>query len=80
MARGGASGAAGALISGGAADFFNEQGVDAAAGVEPRHAGQAAVDDDPDAVDGERRLRDVRRDNGSPLLVMGERGVLFGGR
>jgi hypothetical protein len=77
VARSSASGTAGALIGGGAADFLDEKGVNAAAGIESRDAGQAAVDDDPDAVDGERRFGDVRRNNGPSLLIMGERGVLL---
>ena len=77
MAGRGPAGAAGALVGGGAADFFDEQGVDAAARIEPRDARQAAVDDDPDAVDRERSFRHVRRDDGPAFLIMGERGVLL---
>ena len=40
-AGGGAAGAARALVGGGAADFFDEQGVDAAIGIEAGDAGQA---------------------------------------
>jgi hypothetical protein len=78
MTRGRPSGAAGALIRGSAADFFDEQSVDAAAGVEPRHARKAAVDHDLDSIDGERRFGDVRRYDGPALLIMGERGILLG--
>ncbi len=77
MARRGSSGAAGALIGGSAADFFDEQGVDAAARIEPRDARQAAVDHDLDSIDRERSFGHVRRDDGPAFLIMGERGVLL---
>ena len=51
MPRRGASGAAGALLGGGAADFFDEEGVDAAARIEARDPREAAVDHHPHAID-----------------------------
>ena len=77
MARRRPAGATGALLRGSAADFFDEQGVDAAAGVEPRDAREAAVDDDLDSVDRERSFRHVCRHDRPALLIMGERGVLL---
>src|SRR5437868_1226530 len=44
-----ASGPPGALVGGSAADLFDEEGVNAAAGIEPRDAGKPAVDHYPDA-------------------------------
>ena len=73
-------GAAGALIGGGAADFFHEQGVDAAVGIEARDAGQAAVDDDAHAIDGEGGFGDIRGDDDLALAIAGEGGILIGRR
>ena len=53
MAGGGASGTARALVGGGTADFFDEQGVDAPVRVEPRDPGETRVDDEAHAIDSE---------------------------
>src|SRR5215475_8661246 len=55
----GAASTAGALVGGGLADFFNQQGVDAAIGIVARNASQAAVDDAADTVNSERGFGDV---------------------
>src|SRR3954462_15882941 len=77
VARRGPTGPAGALIGGRAADFFDEQGVDAAPGIEARDARQAAVDHCLDAINSERGFRDIGGNDGAPLLVMGKGGILF---
>ena len=74
------AGAAGALLRGSAADFFDMEGIDPATRVEPRDARKAAVDDDLDSVDRERSFRHVCRHNRPALFVMGERRVLLGRR
>src|SRR5437588_6188072 len=78
-ARRGPPGAAGALICGSAADFFDEQSVDTAPRIESGDARQAGVDHDLDAINRKRRLRDIRGHDRAALLVMGQRRVLFGG-
>ena len=78
-ARGGAAGAAGALVGGGAADLLDEQGVDAAIRVVARDAGQAAVNDEADAVNGEGGFGDVGGDDDFALVVAGDGGVLVAG-
>ncbi len=81
MAGGGASGAARALVGGGAADLFDEQRVDAAIGIEPGDARLAGVDDEAHAVDGERGFGDVGADDDFPLArITRHGGVLVGGR
>ena len=80
IAGGGAAGATGPLFRGSAADFFHQQGVDAAPRVEPCDARKAAVDHDPDSVDGERSFRHVGRHDRPAFFVMGEGRVLLGGR
>src|ERR1700676_2719394 len=80
MARRRSAGATGPLLRGSAADSFDEQCVDAPAGVEPGNASKAAIDHDPDSVDRERSFRDVCRHNRPALFIMGERGILLGPR
>src|SRR5205085_4823135 len=77
MAGRGSSGPAGALVRGGAANFLDEQSVNAAASVEPSDSGEAAVDDDLDSVDRKRRLRHVGRDDCPAFMIRSERGVLL---
>ena len=77
MARRGAAGATGALVGRGAADFFDEQCVDAAVGIVARNTRQAAVDHQAHAVDGERGLRDVGGDDDLAPVVLRHRGVLI---
>ena len=48
-----APGAPGPLIGGGPTDFLDQEGVDPAAGIETRDAGQTAVDDAGYAIDRE---------------------------
>ena len=81
MSRRGASGAARALVGGGAADLFDEQRVDAPVRVETGDARDAGVDDQAHAVDGQRGLGDVGADDDLPLAgITRDGGVLFGGR
>ncbi len=77
---GGASGASGALIGGGLADFFDEEGVDAAVGIEAGDAGEAGIDDEADAVDGEGGFGDVGGDDDFAAVGAVDGGVLGGGR
>ncbi len=74
-----AAGAAGALVGGGAADLFDEQGVESAPRIETRDAGEAAVDHRADAVDGERGFGDVGGDDDFRAVVAGDGGVLVAG-
>jgi hypothetical protein len=77
----GAARAAEPLLRRGAADLFDEQRVDAAMRIEPRHAREAAVDHHAHAVDGQRRLGHVGRDDDLALLRPARHGgVLLGGR
>ena len=80
----GAPGPAGALIGRVAADRHGRQPGHPGPGIEAGRAGQPAVDDDPHAVDGQRRLGDVGRQHDAPptrrrrrqrlvLLLQGER-------
>ena len=80
VARRGAARATEPLLGRGAADLFDEERVDPAMGIEPRHARQAAVDDDAHAVDGQRGFGDVGRDDDFSLLARRDGGVLLGGR
>ena len=75
--RSGASGAAFALVGGGAADFLDEQGADAALGIVPRDARLAAIHDVPDAVDGHGRFGDVGRNDDLAERVRRECEVLL---
>ena len=72
-----APGPAGTLVRRGAADFLDEKCVDAAARIEPRDPGEAAVEDEPHAVDRERGFGHVRGDDRLALLVRREGGVLL---
>ena len=77
MAWRGAAGATGALIGGGAADFFDQQRVDASVGIVARNARQAAVDHQAHAVDGERGFRNVGRDDDLAPVVLRHCRVLI---
>ncbi len=68
------------LLRGGPADLFDQQRVDPAMRIEPRHAGESAVDHHAHAVDGQRGLRHVGRDDDLPFLARRNRGVLLRGR
>ncbi len=59
----GAAGPAGALLGGGAADRFDQQGADAALGVVAGDARQAAVNHMDNAVDGDGGFGDVGGDD-----------------
>jgi hypothetical protein len=76
-AAGGAAGAAGALVGGGLADALDQQGVEPARGVVAGDTGQATIDDQPDAVDGEGCFGDVGGDNDLRAVVTGDGGVLI---
>ena len=76
----GAAGAAGALVGGGAGNVLDQQGVDAAPGIEARDAREAGIDHEPDAVDGQRSFRDVGGHDDFPAVVAGDGGVLVVGR
>ena len=67
----------GTLLGAGATDFFDEQRVDPAIRIEARDPREAAVDHHPHAIDGQRRLRDVGRDDHLAPLVTGHGGVLL---
>ena len=60
--------------------FSIEQRVDAAIRIVARDARQAAVDHQPDAVDGQRGLGDVGGDDDLALVVAGHGGVLVARR
>jgi hypothetical protein len=59
----GAAGTALALVRAGPADGFQQQGTDAAFGIVAGDAGDAAVDDVADAIDGDAGLGDVGGDD-----------------
>ena len=80
MARRRSSRASGALIGRSAADFFDEECVDPAARIEPRHSRHAAINDHAHAVDRERSLDDIRRNDRLALFIMAQRCVLFARR
>ena len=82
----GAAGAAAALVGGGARDAAGFERGEAGAGIVGRHAAEAGIDDDADALDGERGFGDRgrehdlaaaggRRGDGAILLVGGELAV-----
>ena len=79
-ARRGPARPTGALIGGRATDLFHEQSVNAAPWIEARDPREAAVDHDADAIDRERGLGDIRRDDRAAFFIMRERGVLLGWR
>ena len=76
-ARGGASGAARALVGGGAADRFEQQGADAAFGIVTGDARQAAVNDMDNAVNRDGGFGDVGGDDQFAQAVGGEGQVLL---
>src|SRR5690348_3889939 len=73
----GASGATRALIGGGAADFFDQQRVDAAIGIITGNSRKTAVDHETHTVDGERRLGHISRDHYFAPFVTCYCGVLI---
>ena len=75
-ARLGAAGPAPALVGGGAGDAHRLQPGQATGRVVARHAGEPAVDDDPDALDGQAGLGDAGRQND---LAAAGRGRADGG-
>ena len=79
-ARAEAAGAAGTLLGARARDAAEDQPVEAGARVEAEGACEARVDDGGDALDRERRLGDVRREEDAAAARRrgGERGVLGG--
>ena len=78
-AGGRATGAARALIGGGTTDLLDQEGVDAAARVEARDAGEPAVDHTGDPVDGERGLGHIGGDDDLASSSGGHGGILIGG-
>ena len=79
-ARRGSPGPPSALVRRGAADFFNEEGVDPAMGIVAGHAREAGVHDQCHPVDRQRSLRDVCRNNDLARGCPVDRPVLLGGR
>ncbi len=75
-ARGGAAGAAFALIGGGAADLFDQERADAAFGVVSGDAGLAAVHNVTDAVDGDGGFGDIGGDDDFSIRIGGKGEVL----
>ena len=66
-----------ALVGRGSANLLDEQRAKAAFAVEAGHAGEAAVDDVADAVDGHGRLGDVRRDDDLASVTFAESPILI---
>ncbi len=79
-ARRGASGATRPLVGGGAGDFPDQEGVDAAAGIEGGCAGEAGIDHRADAGDGQRGFRDISGNDDLRLLRGCDGHFLLGGR
>src|SRR5207253_4155343 len=77
LSRRGAPGPAFALVGGGAADGLDEQSFYSALGVKAGDARLAAVDDMPDAIDGDRSFGDIRRHDHFSKRARGKRPVLF---
>src|ERR1044072_3605102 len=73
----GASRAPGALIGGGSADFFDQQGVDAAIRIVTGNSRQAAVDHETHAVNGERSFGDIGGDHDLAPVIARDGGVLI---
>src|SRR6516164_5202410 len=63
LAGSGAPSAAGALIGGGSADFFDQQSVDAAIRIVTGNSRETAVDHETHAIDGERSFGDIGGDH-----------------
>ena len=72
-------GASRPLVSRGPTDLPDQEGVDAAAGIETRHPCQSAIDHPRDPVDREGGLRDVRRDDHLAAPSGRDRRILFRG-
>src|SRR5205085_8022680 len=72
----GAPSAAFALFSRGSADLLDEQRAQAALRIIARHPSETAVDDMPDAIDGDRGLGDIRRHHDFAKCVRGKGAVL----
>src|SRR2546428_11090966 len=71
-----AAGAPGPLVGGRLADFFDKQRVDAAIGIVTRDPSKAAVNHQPDAVNGKRSLGNVGGHHDFALSVTRDGGVL----
>jgi hypothetical protein len=78
--RGGAAGAALALVGGGPADGLEEECADAALGVIAGDPCQPAIDYVADAVNGDRGLRDIRGNDHLAQGIRREGEVLLVGR
>ena len=76
----GAARATRTLVGAGPRDFFHQQGVDAAVGVELRLPRQPRIHHDSHAVNGQRGLRHVGRDDDLARTRPGHRAVLRFGR
>ena len=74
--RCGAPGPTSPLVRAGLRDLLDQQRVDAAIGIKARDAGQAGIDDQSHAVDGQRGFGDIRRHHHLALLIPGHGGVL----
>ncbi len=77
LTRGRASGASRTLIGAGLADALDKKRIDPAIRIVPGNTRKAAIDDETDAVDGDRGFRDIRGDDDLRLLIAGNGGVLI---
>ena len=80
VSGGGATGATRTLVGGGARNVFDQQGIDAAPGIEARDAGEAGIDHQPHAIDGQGSFGDIGGDDDLAVVVTGDGGILIGGR
>src|SRR4051794_17032566 len=70
------SSTSGALIRGGAANWFQKQSADATLGIISRNSREAAIDDVPNSINRHRSFRDIRRNNYFSQRIWRERKVL----
>jgi len=75
-----ASGSAGALVRRGPADLLDEEGVDSAVGIIPRHSGESGIHDHRDPVDCQRCFRDIRGNDDLSRGRAVDSAVLLGSR
>ena len=76
FAGGGTAGATGPLVGVRLRNFINEQGVDTAIGIVTRHAGEAGINHEAHAINGDARFGHVGGDDDLALFVAGHGGVL----
>ncbi len=79
-ARGRAPCPTGTLIRGGLTDLLYEQGVDASVRVVTSDPRQTAIDHAPNAINGERSLRHIRRNHDLASIITSHRSVLVARR